>query len=879
VLGRGEGLADLPRDQGRLVVDQQQAAHASTLVGPGRPDRAADLVFYSHASLPIQHAGPDVGPRPGGRTMDENRPGRPPRRRAAADLRESEARFRGTFENAAVGIAHCDLEGRWLRVNRAFCAIVGHPPEALLGRPFSEITHPDDLALGPADFSRLARGERGPYSVEKRYVRGDGGMVWVKLYISLQRDEEGEPAYVIAVLEDIGGRKRLEAELRRAKEQAEAASRAKDEFLANVSHEIRTPLNAILGMTELTLETPLTDDQRQCLKTVRSAAEGLVRIVDDVLDYAKIAAGKLEVDASEFSLRAAVGDILRFLGPRAHAKRLELVSQVRDDVPDALIGDAGRLRQVLLNLVANAVKFTEAGEVFVLVERDEAVGGGGDVGLRVKVSDTGIGIPAREQARIFRAFEQEDASTTRRFGGTGLGLTIAARLAALMGGGISVESEPGRGSTFTLTARFAARPEPSGPPAGLDPGPPRGRSVLVVDDNATARRVLEGWLSGWGLKAASAASGMAALDALWRAAARGRRPDVVLLDARMPDVDGLALAAKIRASDELAGLPIVMMTTGDEPGDLARGRELRVAARLLKPIRPDELRQALARVLGGEPGPPAEAAPAVEAHPSVEAVAGPSILVAEDDEFNARFLVRLLERRGCAVEVAVDGREAIAKALDPARPFDLMLLDVHMPEVDGFGVVRAIRGAEAERGGRRLPIAALTARSRRGDRELCLAAGMDDYLTKPVRTDRLFAAVDRLAAMGDDADDPLDPAPLLAACGGDADLLAGLCRDFLALAPSRLEAARAALRDADPAALRAAAHRLAGMVAVFSTAACESALGVEAAAAEGRLDDARGPFDRLDRAVAALTARLGRVTLESLQSAARGGPSPAAPRS
>ncbi|WP_165070668.1 response regulator [Paludisphaera rhizosphaerae] len=787
------------------------------------------------------------------------------------DLRVSEARFRGTFENAAVGIAHCDLEGRWIRVNHTFCAIVGHEPYELIGRPFSEITHPEDQHLGPPDFRRLARGERGPYSVEKRYIRHEGGFVWVKLYISLQRDEAGAPAYVICVLEDIGERKRLECELRRAMQKAEAANGAKDEFLANVSHEMRTPLNAILGMTELTLETPLTEDQRQCLKTVRSAAEGLVRIVDDVLDFAKIAAGKMDVDASEFSLRAAVGDVLRFLGPRAHAKKLDLVSLVREDVPDALIGDVGRFRQILINLVGNAVKFTEVGEVFVLVEldHDAAAEGPGRVGLRVKVSDTGIGIPKPEQSRIFRAFEQQDASTTRRFGGTGLGLTIAARLAALMGGGIAVESEPGRGSTFTLTSLFARKPTPKRTPGVRPTGLPRGRWALVVDDNETTRRVLEGWLTAWGLRVATAGDGIAALDALWRAAARKRLPDVVLLDARMPDVDGLDLAAKIRASDELAAAPIVILTTGDEPGDLARSRELGVSARLLKPIRQDELLEALRTALvAPAPSPLAESADADEEAAGVKL----SILVAEDDEFNAHFLVRLLNRRGWSVRLATDGRKALALALDESQAFDVMLLDVHMPELDGFAVVRAVRETEAARGGRRLPIAALTARSRQGDRALCLAAGMDDYLTKPIRTDRLFAVVERLASfrsVGAGEAPALDPDALFAACGGDAELLAGLCRDFRELAPVRLAAARDALRDDDADSLRAAAHKLAGMASMFSSTAAALALDLEAAAAEGRLDDARPILARLVSGLPSLSRQIERMTPESLAALTR----------
>ena len=347
-------------------------------------------------------------------------------------------------------------------MNEKFCTTVGYTREELLAKSFQDVTHPEDVAAEVEEYTRLMRGETPSYSMEKRYIRKDGSLVWMDLSVSLQRDAAGRPDYAIAIIQDISDRKRLEGELRQAKEAAEAANRAKDGFLANVSHEIRTPMNAILGMTELALDTPLTEDQRQCLQTVKSAGDSLLGLINDLLDFSKIEAGKLELDLADFSLRAALGDTLRALALRADKKGLELACHVQPDVPLALVGDAGRLRQVLINLIGNAIKFTERGEVVVRVE----VAGytpDGEVTLRFAVSDTGIGIPRDKQEVVFRAFEQEDASTTRKYGGTGLGLTIAARLAALMGGNLSVKSEPGRGSTFTFTARFGRQPNPTDP--------------------------------------------------------------------------------------------------------------------------------------------------------------------------------------------------------------------------------------------------------------------------------------------------------------------------------------------------------------------------------------------------------------------------------
>ena len=525
------------------------------------------------------------------------------RMRAEEALRESEERFRGTFENAAVGIAHEDADGRFLRVNETYCGIVGYTREELLARTFHDITYPEDLAAELEQFTRLMRGELSRYSLEKRYIRKDGSIVWIDMSSSLQRDAAGGHAYAIAILQDISDRKRLESELRNAKEAAEAANRAKDEFLANVSHEIRTPFGAILGMTDLVLDTPLTDDQRQCLTTARSAADSLLGLVEDLLDFEKIEAGKLELAPVEFSLRATLSDTVRTLTVRAQSKGLELVYHVQPDVPDAMVGDAVRLRQVVLNLVNNAIKFTEQGEVVVRVEVASDPALEGEAVLRFVVTDTGIGIAPDDGDRIFRAFEQVDSSTTRRHGGSGLGLTIAARLVDLMGGEIGVESEPGRGSTFFFTARFGRQSYPSEP-----------------------------------------------VDA---------RPSVAI----------------------------------------------------------------------------SEAAPATGVPPL-------HILVAEDSEFNVRHLERLLTRRGHHVRLASNGREALNLVRELA--FDLLILDLHMPELDGFQVVLSIRERERAAGGH-LPVIALTASARKEDHDNCLAAGMDDYLSKPVRAAELFASIDRLA--------------------------------------------------------------------------------------------------------------------------------------
>jgi PAS domain S-box-containing protein len=650
------------------------------------------------------------------------------RKAAEEALRESERRWRGLAEALPQLVWSATPDGACDYFSRQWTEHTGVPEEALLGWRWLSVLHPDDRERTRALWLESVAG-RGPYDVEYRVRRADGVYRWFKARGTPIRESEGAICKWFGTCTDISDGKRLEEELRQAKEAAESANLAKDEFLANVSHEIRTPMNAILGMTELALDTPLSDDLRQCLRTVKSAADNLLGLINDLLDFSKIEAGKLELDTADFSLRSALGDTLRALAVRAHKKGLELVCHVQPDAPDALVGDAGRLRQILLNLVGNAIKFTENGEVVVRVDAVPNPESAGEIGLRFTVRDTGIGIPKDRQERIFRAFEQEDTSTTRKYGGTGLGLTIAARLAALMGGQITVESEPGRGSTFAFTARFGRQPHPP--------------VVEWPQDHATT-----------------------------------------------------------------GGLPVELHN-------------------LPAPVVDDNI---------------------AKRHIPVPAAAPLRILAAEDNEFNAQLLEQLLVRRGHHVRLASNGREALSLA--EAGAIDLMLLDVHMPELDGFQVIKAIRERERSVGGH-LPVIALTARSRKEDRERCIAAGMDDFLAKPIQAASLWAAIEGVVgASRPQAErsrtDLLDPHVLLAACGGDGVILEKICQAFRACLPDHLTAIQDALRERDAVQLREAAHKFCGMAAAFSTAAGGVASELEDCTAQGQFEEARPLVGQLE---------------------------------
>jgi len=741
------------------------------------------------------------------------------RKRAKEKLQESEKKYRTLVETAQEGIGILDPDENIIFVNQAFADLLGYQKDELLSLNLSQISDKEQFAKFKKATEERRQGKSSRY--EAKLYTETGEPKYFSLSASPLFDDKGAFTGTMGLLADITERKRAEENLRKAKEEAEEANRLKSEFLANMSHEIRTPMNAIIGMTNLTLDTELTDEQRDYQNTVKESARALLELLNDILDLSKIEADKIELENIDFDLRATIEGLSDTLAHRASTKELELACMIHHQVPALLRGDPGRLRQILMNLGGNAVKFTEKGEVVIRAElleetEDRAT-------LLFSVTDTGVGIPKDKQSNIFESFIQADGTTTRRYGGTGLGLSISRRLVEMMGGEIGVESEPSKGSRFWFTVTLEKQEELKDDLLQI-PADIRGMRMLVVDDNRTNRTILVKMLESFGYCAESAESGAEALHMLKRAAHKEKLFDLVLLDMQMPEMDSEETLRAIKDDPEIKDVVVIILTSIGERGDAARLEALGCAGYLLKPVKQSQLFDAIITVLSRQKtAVEGKSGRIVTRHTIVEQKRRRiRILLAEDNPMNQKLAVALLKKAGYPVDAVETGRMVI-EALN-CTAYDLILMDVQMPEMDGFEATKAIRQMEGDR--KHTPIVAMTARAMKGDQERCLQAGMDDYISKPIEPQELFDTIEKWAKSsvrkkaitgqeGSEKDKlvkyiPIDLETALSRFDGDKKFFREMLQEFLKHAPEQLKTLGDAAKKGNAELVEREAHSIKG---------------------------------------------------------------------
>jgi PAS domain S-box-containing protein len=716
------------------------------------------------------------------------------------------------LDNSPDHIFFKDRESRFIRTNKAHALSLGlADPQHAVGKTDFDLFPREDAQRFYEEEQEIVKTGRAVVGREWKVPdRKTGGVVWLSEHKIPIRGEGGQVVGLIGVSRDITERKQAEEELREAKAKAEAATNAKSEFLANMSHEIRTPMNAVIGMSDLLLDTKLDEEQRDYLNGVKQSAEALLALINDILDFSKMEAGKLELETVDFDLRTTIEGVADTLAHRAHEKKLEMAMSIDDNVPSLVRGDPGRLRQVLVNILGNAIKFTEKGEVVIEVRlagetENEAT-------IHFCVSDTGIGIPEDKQSKVFQSFSQADGSMTRKYGGTGLGLAISKQLVEMMGGQIHFRSIPGKGSQFCLTVPLpkGTKSEKARP---VVPRDVRGMRVLIVDDKATNRKILEKMVESFGCVPETVDSGKNAIEALRTARSSGTPYSLVLLDMQMPEMSGEDTAREIKRDAEINDVSIIVLTSVGDRGDARRLESIGCGSYLIKPVKQSKLFDAIMSVLASREDSGQARTAALPTGEPVEKInlAGVQVLLAEDNPVNRKVAVRMLEKAGCKVNTVENGFAAVEAASKTA--YDVILMDVQMPEMDGFEATRTIR--EIEGSNRHTTIIAMTAHAMAGDRERCLKAGMDDYVAKPVQQAQLLKAMKEWTTRLRTGDwgptgPPVNLEAALPRFGGDKAFFAEMLEEFLSYAPSQVETLAAAVRAGDGDELARQAHSLKG---------------------------------------------------------------------